>query len=346
MTRVRTLIVDDSPTMQRLIRACLIEDPSIEVVGTASDPYEAREAIKALSPDVITLDVEMPRMDGISFLEKIMRLRPTPVIMVSTLTHKGAAASVQALSMGAFECVGKPNPAEGPEGFSKLRTLVKQAGKSRAYKAGHTASTATGRIQMTPNRNIIAIGSSTGGVEALVTVMSRFPENCPPTVITQHMPPNFTASLAERLNRASGARVEEAQDGMPLEIGRVYLAPGGSAHLEVVRRAQLCCQIKEGPLVNGHCPSVDTLFHSVAKACGRHASGVILTGMGKDGAAGLKAMRDLGCPTIGQDEDTCVVYGMPRVAFEIGAVAKQVPISEVARAILRTCDQKKSRPAA
>ncbi len=346
MAPVRTLIVDDSPTMRGLIKACLSSDPDIDVVGSAADPYEAREAIKALSPDVITLDVEMPRMDGISFLEKLMRLRPTPVIMVSTLTHKGAAASIQALSMGAFECVGKPNPAEGPEGFARLRTLVKQAAQSRAYKARPAIGASTDRIAMTPNRNVIAIGSSTGGVEALVTVLSQFPENCPPTVITQHMPPNITKSLSERLNRASGAEVQEAQDGMPLEEGKVYLAPGGTQHLEITRRAQLCCQLTESAPVNGHCPSVDVLFNSVVKACGRHAVGVILTGMGKDGAAGLKALKDLGATTIGQDEDTCVVYGMPRAAFERGAVSKQLPLGNIARATLMACDKGSARPAA
>ena len=198
MAPVRTLIVDDSPTMRGLIKACLSDDPGIEVVGTAGDPYEAREDLKALYPDVNTLDVEMQRKDGISILEKLMRLRPTPVIMVSTLTHKGAAASIQALSMGAFECVGKPNPAEGPEGFARLRTLIKQAAQSRAYKVRPTAVCSTERVTITPNRNVIAIGSSTGGVEALVTVLSQFPQNCPPTVITPHMPPNFTKSLSER----------------------------------------------------------------------------------------------------------------------------------------------------
>lgn len=337
----RVLIVDDSATMRGVIAAVLRRDPEIEVIGSAGDPLEAREAIKRLNPDVVTLDVEMPNMNGIEFLEKIMRLRPTPVIMISTLTQAGADTTIEALALGAVDCVGKPGPGvTANEVFANLPDKVKAAARSRLRPLGDAprAGAAAAQPAFRWNGSIAAIGSSTGGVEALLQVISGFPANCPPTVITQHMPATFTKSFAKRLDNASAAHVTEAEDGDLLEPGRVFLAPGGERHLTVHRTGnQLRCRLVEGEPVNGHSPSVDVLFDSVVKAVGGKAAGAILTGMGRDGARGLLAMRQAGGRTFGQDEASCVVYGMPRAAFEIGAVERQYPITRIGSHLLGAC---------
>jgi two-component system chemotaxis response regulator CheB len=342
MSKARVLVVDDSATMRSLVSAVLRSDPEIEVVGSAGDPLEAREAIKSLNPDVVTLDIEMPNMNGLAFLEKIMRLRPMPVIMISTMTQHGAEASVQALELGAFDCVGKPTAGLSPaEAFRELPAKVKAAWRANVQPHVARSSAPTrGSDKFRPNGNLVAIGSSTGGVEALLTVISGMPRNCPPTVITQHMPPTFTRSFAARLNQFCAAEVSEATDGAVLEPGRVYLAPGGATHLEVAASASgaMRCRLREGDLANGHRPSVDVLFASVAKCAGSHAVGVILTGMGRDGATGLKTMRERGAATIGQDQATSVIYGMPRVAFEIGAVERQMPLNAIGEHILALCN--------
>lgn len=351
-TKARVLVVDDSPTMRGLIKAVLRSDPGIEVIGEAGDAMEARTAIKQLNPDVITLDVEMPNMNGLEFLEKIMQLRPMPVIMVSTLTHRGAQATLAALEIGAFDCVGKPLPGD-PAPFGVLAETVKAAARSQRHKqfAGTPSAPAApvapapAAADYVPARKIIGIGASTGGVEALITVLKQFPANCPPTVITQHMPPAFTKSFAERLNRLCPPQVKEAEDGDRLEIGRVYLAPGGDRHLEVANALAPVCRLVEGPNVNGHCPSVDVLFNSLAKLAGNKAVGVILTGMGQDGAQGLLNMRQAGAITIGQNEKTCVVYGMPRVAHELGAVSVQLPLNTIGEEILKSTISRKDRVA-
>lgn len=330
MKKARVVVVDDSATMRSIIGRVLNSDPGIEVVGEAGDPLEAREAIKTLNPDVITLDVEMPKMTGLEFLEKIMRLRPMPVIMVSTLTQQGATISLEALEMGAFDCVGKPE-------FDGLPDKVKAAARARVRPLGERSKPTERSRDYRPSNKLLAIGSSTGGVEALMQVISAFPENCPPTVITQHMPPTFTASFAARLDRTSAPKVQEATDGAPLLPGHVYIAPGGDAHLEIAGGMQPRCRLREGPLVSGHRPSVDVLFTSVAEVYGRRSVGVILTGMGRDGAQGMKLMRDAGAATLGQDEASCVVYGMPKAAFELGAVQRQVSLSGVAAAALELC---------
>ena len=330
MSTVRVLIVDDSATMRSLISVALRRDPEIEVVGMAGDPIEARAAIKALNPDVITLDIEMPNMNGLDFLEKIMRLRPMPVVMVSTLTSAGAEATLEALELGAVDCVAKPaGLAANPDSFVELIEKVKMAARS-SVRPRTEAIKADPRAGYRPGRDIVAIGSSTGGVEALLTLLTGYPETCPPTVITQHMPATFTKNFAARLDRACGATVQEAYEGAPLEVGKVYLAPGGERHLEVVRAGGLRCRLRDGDLISGHRPSVDALFRSVATAAKDAAVGVILTGMGRDGAAGLKAMRDAGARTLGQNESTCVVYGMPRAAIEIGAAAVVLPLGNIA----------------
>lgn len=339
MSAIRVLIVDDSATMRSLIGAVLRRDPEIEVVGTAGDPLEARAKIKELEPDVLTLDIEMPNMNGLEFLEKIMRLRPMPVIMVSTLTQKGADATIEALEIGAFDCVGKPGPeSDVVSAFGELADKVKAAAKARVRPTGQSFVKVAAGPRFVPNGKIVAIGSSTGGVEALLTVLSRYPVNCPPTVITQHMPATFTKSFAERLNRACAADVAEAWEGAPLMSGKVYLAPGGLAHLEVSGQGHQRCALREGDLINGHRPSVDRLFESVARAAGGKALGVILTGMGRDGAQGLKTIRDSGGRTLGQDEQSCVVYGMPKAAADIGAVERQVSLERIGDAILDLCN--------
>jgi two-component system chemotaxis response regulator CheB len=341
MSRVRVVVIDDSATMRSLICASLRRDPDIEVVGQAGDPLEGRQVIKDLNPDVVTLDIEMPNMNGLEFLEKIMRLRPMPVIMVSTLTKAGAEATIRALELGAVDCVAKPTSAiDATEGLSDLPERVKIAARA-SVRARVDAPLPKVRTEYAASGDLVAIGSSTGGVEALLTVVSNFPKNCPATVITQHMPATFTKSFAARLDRATEARVEEAYDGAPIEPGRVYLAPGGEQHLEVVRSGGLRCRLRSGETISGHRPSVDALFNSVATAVAGAAVGVILTGMGRDGAAGLKAMRDAGARTFGQDEASCVVYGMPRVAFELGAVARQLPIGDIGPSILSLTERRR-----
>ena len=322
----RVLIVDDSPTMRSVIASRLRADPEIEVVGQAADPHEAREAIKRLNPDVITLDIEMPNMDGIAFLDKIMRLRPTPVIMVSTLTQRGAEVTLRALEIGAFDCIAKPGSGSS-ESFDQLPEKVKAAAGSRRRVRRLAAPPRAPAEAFMPDDRIIAIGASTGGVEALISVLTEFPSNCPPTVITQHMPPTFTRSFAERLNGLCAAHVSEARDGEPLLVGQVYLAPGDH-HLEVVGHSPMRCKLSTAP-------KVDVMFGSVVRVARDRAIGVILTGMGRDGADGLLAMRQAGCETIGQDEASCVVYGMPRVAQEIGAVIRQLPLEQIGSRVIR-----------
>ena len=310
------------------------------VAGQAGDPLEAREAIKRLNPDVVTLDVEMPNMNGLAFLDKIMRLRPMPVVMVSTLTHAGAQVSLAALELGAVDCVGKPTaglPVEAA--FADLAERVRAAGRARVRAAVDRTATRAAAGEFQPDGRVVAIGSSTGGVEALLTVLSAFPANCPPTVIVQHMPGAFTASFAERLNRRCAANVAEAHDGALLEPGHVWLAPGGDLHLEIVGAGRPRCRLVAAEPVNGHRPSVDVLFDSVVRTAGKAALGVILTGMGRDGAQGLLSMRKAGAATIGQNEASSVVYGMPRVAHEIGAVEKQLPLERIGSEVIDRCNR-------
>ena len=336
---IRVLVVDDSATMRAIIANALGRDPGIQVVGQAADPVQARAAIKDLNPDVLTLDVEMPRMNGLDFLERIMRLRPMPVVMVSTLTGRGAEATLRALELGAFDCVAKPATAD-PAAFGRLAPMVRAAAGSRVRPGGVAMGRAAPATNFHPDGRLVAIGSSTGGVEALLTILSKFPANCPPTVITQHMPATFTTSFAQRLDRSCAAEVREATDGAPLAAGQVFLAPGGERHLEVVGHGPWRCRLVAAGTVNGHRPSVDVLFASVAKAAGARALGVILTGMGQDGARGLLQMRQAGARTLGQDEATSVVYGMPRSAFELQAVMKQAPLGAMAGEMLDACNSR------
>lgn len=350
MKKVRVLVVDDSSTMRGLIATALSRDPGIEVVGQAEDPLQARQAIKALNPDVITLDVEMPNMSGLEFLEKIMRLRPMPVIMVSTLTSRGADETIKALEIGAIDCIEKPRPGN-EHNFEELPFKVKIAASARVRPliTGDDGARVNGEAhhhvpeRFQPDGRLLAIGASTGGVEALIALISRFPENCPPTVIAQHMPPSFTRSFANRLDRLCPAKVQEATEGAKLLPGHIFVAPGGSQHLEVSGSSELRCRLRSGERVNGHCPSVDVLFDSVAKVCGSGAVGLILTGMGRDGAAGLLSMRKAGARTYGQSESSCIVYGMPKAAYDIGAVEKQLPLERLSAAILTEMSANKKR---
>jgi two-component system chemotaxis response regulator CheB len=347
---VRVLIVDDSAVIRQLLSMLLSEDPEIEVVGTASDPYEARDRIKALNPDVVTLDVEMPNMDGVTFLRKIMTLRPMPVIMVSTLTQAGAEITIEALEIGAVDFIAKPtvdvaNALASLAG--DLQAKVKHAVHARVGVRRAASSAQPRRRERTvgPTDKIIAVGASTGGVEALKALLMDMPAECPPILITQHMPPRFTAAFAERLNRECPMTVSEAKHDDMVEPNHAYIAPG-SHHLELVRVAgRLKCRLDDGPTVSGHRPSVDVLFRSVARVAGKAAIGVILTGMGKDGSSGLLDMRNAGAITLGQDEHSSLIYGMPRAAFENGAVMKQSALSHMADAILDACEsQPKAQP--
>jgi two-component system, chemotaxis family, protein-glutamate methylesterase/glutaminase len=334
-------VVDDSLTMQALIRRTLSADPAIEVVGTAASAEEARTKIKELDPDVVTLDIEMPGMNGLDFLERLMRLRPTPVVMLSTLTSEGAEASIAALELGAFECFDKLALRREGEAI-RLPALVRAAsGTRRRLAPAVPAPVRSEHVEADyrpRDQAMIAVGASTGGVEALIELLSGFPAHCPPTVIVQHMPASFTASFAARLDRLCKPSVEEARAGAPLVPGKVYLAPGGDRHLEIAgSNGKRHCRLIQGPKVSGHQPSVDTLFRSVARCAGADAVAALLTGMGADGAEGMLALRDTGAVTIGQDEATSVVYGMPAVAQRIGAVVQQLPLRRIAARLLQEC---------
>ncbi|RJF85723.1 protein-glutamate methylesterase/protein-glutamine glutaminase [Sphingomonas cavernae] len=334
----RVLIVDDSASMRAVLNRILTSDPEIEVVGMAPEPHAAREMIKELNPDVVTLDIEMPGMDGLSFLEKIMRLRPMPVIMCSTLTARGAEATIEALRLGAVDCIAKPtgNPLEIAQDGALLRKMVKAAKRS-SVRRGPTQLAPVAPAQPGTQRDVvIAVGASTGGVEALFSVIGALPSDCPPVLVVQHMPAAFTRGFATRLDREARVRVVEATAGMPIERGTVYIAPGGDNHMELVGGTNGHIRLRPTEPVGGHRPSVDVLFNSVAPL-GAQAVGVILTGMGSDGAAGLRAMRLAGARTLGQNQASCVVYGMPRAAFELGAVERELSLSAMPEAILAAC---------
>jgi two-component system, chemotaxis family, protein-glutamate methylesterase/glutaminase len=333
---IKVLVVDDSALIREVLSRMLSRDADIDVVGTAVDPIDAREKIKTLNPDVVTLDIEMPNMNGLQFLEKLMRLRPTPVVMVSTLTKKGASETLLALELGAVDFVAKPSAeAEGGiEAFgANLRDKIRAAAKSdvRGRSAGRAeAPKIAVKTAAAPSGALIAIGASTGGVEAIRAVLANMPIDCPPIVIAQHMPAGFTSRFAARLDEICGLKVVEAEDRMPLLVGHAYVARG-DYHLRVERSSgQLKTRLTHDELESGHRPSVDVLFESVAKTVGPMAVGAILTGMGRDGARGLKLMRDAGAYTVGQSQASALVYGMPRVAFEEGAVVEQAPVEAIA----------------
>lgn len=332
---VRVLIVDDSPTMRAILMSRLREQPDIEVVGTASDAIEGRELIKKLDPDVVTLDIEMPGMNGLDFLEKIMTLRPTPVIIVSGATQEGNEVSVRALGLGAVNCYSKYDPSGklALQDSGELARLIREAALVRFDKPARSAPAVAEESRRSIKRDtrLIAVGSSTGGVEALQVLLREFPRDCPPTVIVQHVNPRFAPAIARTLDQACPANVQVAVNDMPLKPGNVYLAATADHHLMVKGTDVLYAKLRRGEPVSGHVPSVDALFHSVAQYVGAGAVGILLTGMGQDGAKGLLAMSQAGAHTIAQDEATCTVFGMPRAAISLGAARVVAPINSIAR---------------
>jgi two-component system, chemotaxis family, protein-glutamate methylesterase/glutaminase len=338
--QVRVLVVDDSAMVRKLLSALLGGDPEIQVVDTAADPYEARDKIKRHSPDVITLDVEMPKMDGLTFLRNIMRLRPMPVVMVSSLTEEGAEVTLTALQIGAVDFVSKPKLgiAEGLSAMAdELRLKVKTAAKARVrYREPAAARPVPARsLEVRTTDRVIAIGASTGGTEAVADVLAALPPDAPAVLITQHIPEVFSARFAKRLDANSALAVSEARDGDAVLLGHAYVAPGDH-HLRIVRSgAKYQCRVTREAPVNRHRPSVDVLFHSVATGVGASAMGVILTGMGSDGADGLLAMRNAGASTIAQDRESSVVWGMPGEAVKRGAAEHTIRLEQVAERIMQ-----------
>lgn len=349
MARTRILIVDDSALMRQLLAETLGAAPDLEVVGTAADPYVAWERIKQLEPDVITLDVEMPRMDGLTFLERLMHLRPMPVLMVSSLTEQGCATTLRALELGAVDFVTKPqvDMREGTIALAdELQEKVRVAARSRVRTpvarrspAGSVTATpprfAAPRPMLRTTNRIIAIGASTGGTEALREVLEVMPPDAPPIIMVQHMPEGFTTSFAARLDSLCQIAVREARDGDRLQPGLALLAPGNH-HVSITRSgATYVVNVSMGAPVNRHRPSVDVLFSSCARAAGANAVGVILTGMGDDGARGMAEMRKAGAHTVAQNEQTCVVFGMPRAAIEHGGVIDVRALQDIPQCALR-----------
>lgn len=342
--KIRVLVVDDSALMRGLLSQMIATAPDMEVVGAAPDAPTAREMIKALNPDVLTLDVQMPKMDGLEFLERLMRLRPMPVVMVSSFTEAGSETTLKALELGAIDFIGKPRSDGGRSMENYAEELIDKIRAAKGARlrrpAAASAAMSTVKPAVAPKAGlgnsgkIIFLGASTGGTEAIKDFLLGVPADCPPILIVQHMPEAFTASFARRLDSLCAPRVIEAQGNEKVEPGTVYIAPGHS-HMQIKRTTNgYAIELASTPPVNRHRPSVDVLFDSAASLVGRKAIGVILTGMGKDGAQGLLRMRQAGARTFGQDEGSCVVYGMPREAHLIGAVEEQYPLDEIARRVL------------
>ncbi|MFZ2406267.1 MAG: chemotaxis response regulator protein-glutamate methylesterase [Methylobacter sp.] len=347
MTQINVLIVDDSAVVRQVLTANLSQDPGINVIGAVSDPVFAMARMQSQWPDVIVLDVEMPRMDGITFLKKLMAERPTPVVICSTLTEKGAETTMQALAAGAVSIVTKPKLGlkqfllDDPE---SLVAAVKAAARANLRRLAATAAAVPVQAKLTADAilpaafhamaettdRVVAIGTSTGGTQALEAVLTALPRVCPGIVIVQHMPEKFTGAFADRLNSLCRIEVREAVNGDRVLPGRALIAQGGRHMLLKRSGAHYHVEIVDGPPVSRHRPSVDVLFRSVAKCAGKNALGIIMTGMGDDGAKGLKEMHDMGASTVGQDEDSCVVYGMPKEAAKLGAVSRELPLGRIA----------------
>jgi two-component system, chemotaxis family, protein-glutamate methylesterase/glutaminase len=377
MAKIKVLIVDDSALVRQIFSAGLSKDPDIEVVGTANDPFIARDKILSLQPDVVTLDVNMPQMNGVDFLRRLMPHYPIPVIMVSALTQRDSQTTLDALAAGAVDFVAKPagqSPAELGIMLNELAMKIKTASKANLDKwkrraaAVHSGAASLGQSQTQnssqalptvaapdvnklrplatlanrgpmpknpPARRICAIGASTGGTEALKEVFTRLPADFTGTVVVQHMPPKFTAMFAARMDAECHVRVKEAEDGDLVRNGIVYIAPGGDKQMTLRNSPEgwMIC-LRDGPKVQGHCPSVTALFESVAQHCGAKAVGAILTGMGGDGSDGMLKMRQAGARTLGQNEASCVVYGMPKVAMQLGAVERELQVEDIGPALV------------
>jgi len=353
--KIKVLIIDDSALVRQVLTSILETSKNILVVGAARDPIDAREKIKQLNPDVLTLDIEMPKMDGVTFLKNLMRLRPMPVVMISTLTEAGADVTLEALEIGAVDFIAKPKidvKGELQEYADEIIEKIEMAGnaKVREYRgmvdtvstdkkldAGAVLEKRTGKIRFKTTDKIVALGASTGGTEAIKEVLESLPANAPGIVISQHIPIAFSKSFTERVNKSSQVTVCEPSDGQKILPGYVYIAPGDK-HLMVERcGAEYICKLSDGPPVSRHKPSVDVMFRSVAQNVGPNAMGVMLTGMGADGAQGMLEMKQQGAYNISQDEDSCVVWGMPGSAVKIGAVDKELTLSEIGKEILKYC---------
>lgn len=340
--KIKVLVVDDSAVVRRVFTEELSREPGIEVVGAAPDPYVARDKIVRLKPDVVTLDIEMPRMDGLTFLRKLMRYYPLPVIIVSSLTKNGGKLALEALSSGAVEVISKPSASYsvgdmGAQLADKIRAVARIDVKRRISSLEKEPSLppkASFKALSATTNKIIAIGASTGGTEALKNVLVAMPPHAPGILVVQHMPANFTTSFAERLDSLCAMNVKEAEDGDGIFNGRVLIAPGNYHMLLKRSGARYYVQVKQGPMVHHQRPSVDVLFKSVAEYAGANAIGVILTGMGADGAEGLLMMRQAEARTIAQDERSCVVFGMPKEAVRLGAAEVVLPLSDIAQKAL------------
>jgi two-component system, chemotaxis family, protein-glutamate methylesterase/glutaminase len=339
--KIRVLIVDDSAVVRKVVSDALAHDPEIEVVGTAMDPYIARDKIMQLKPDVLTLDIEMPRMDGITFLRKLMKHYPLPVIIVSSLTPKGGKLTLEALDIGAVEVIAKPGAAYTVGDMSaQLVEKIRAASRARIVKQqgeepGNGGPPEPIRALAQTTNQIIAIGASTGGTEALKAVLTRMPVNSPGIVVVQHMPANFTTAFAERLNGLCQMSVKEAKNNDSVTQGTVLIAPGNYHMLLRRSGARYYVEVKDGPMVHHQRPAVDVLFKSAAQYAGANSIGVILTGMGADGAAGMLEMKKAGAKTIAQDENSCVVFGMPKEAIKLGGADRVLPLDQIAPELVR-----------
>ena len=336
LNKIKVLVVDDSAVVRKVFREELSRQKDIEVVGTAPDPYIARDRIVQLKPDVITLDIEMPRMDGITFLRKLMKYYPLPVIIISSLTPKGGKLAMEALSAGALEVMSKPSGSYsvgemGVQLIDRVRAVsrIKVGPSTKKTPDSAAQSMPVSKAMLETTNKIIAIGASTGGTEALKVVLTKMPINAPGILVVQHMPAHFTSSFAERLDDLSAITVKEAKDGDSLVNGTALIAPGNFHMLLKRSGARYYVQVKTGPLVHHQRPAADVLFHSVANYAGRNAVGIILTGMGADGALGLLKMREAGARTVAQDEKSCIVFGMPKEAIKLGAAEKVVPLNNI-----------------
>ncbi|WP_338269977.1 protein-glutamate methylesterase/protein-glutamine glutaminase [Geobacter sp. 60473] len=353
MKKIKVLIVDDSAVVRQTMADILASDPQIEVMATAADPFIAAERMKSDVPDVITLDVEMPRMDGITFLQKIMSQHPIPVVMCSTLTENGSETAMKALEYGAVEIIQKPKL--GTKHFleeSRVRICdaIKAASQARLRKisarphavapklsADVILEKPASRAMIQTTERVVVVGASTGGTEALRVFLESFPADCPPIVIVQHMPEGFTRAFAQRLDGICRISVKEAADNDSVIRGRALIAPGNRHMLLKRSGARYYVEIKDGPLVSRHRPSVDVLFRSAARYAGKNAVGIIMTGMGDDGASGMREMKDAGAMTIAQDEASCVVFGMPNEAIKRGGTVKVLPLESIAADVIRHC---------
>ncbi|AXT38263.1 chemotaxis response regulator protein-glutamate methylesterase [Alteromonas sp. BL110] len=339
---IKVLVVDDSALIRQILSEIIKSEPDMTLVGAAPDAFVAKKLVLEKAPDVITLDIEMPKVDGLRFLEVLMNARPTPVVMISTLTEKGAEATLRSLELGAIDFVAKPKIGVA-QGMAEYHDLIvdkiRTAARSKVKKASPAKVSSVNKVSYSGTEKLIAIGASTGGTEAIKEVLRTFPANAPATVITQHMPAGFTSTYARRLNSVCQMQVKEAKGGERLLPGQAYLAPGDK-HMEIERSgADYRIKLTDGARVSGHKPSVDVLFNSLCKSAGNNAIGVLLTGMGSDGAIGLHELFNAGCETFCQDEASCIVFGMPKVAIEKGAAKHVLGLDDMGKAVMQTVEK-------